>query len=229
MSEPQQTITVWDIPTRIFHWLIVALFLFQWFSMEFMDDWMEYHELAGYAFLTLLLFRLVWGFIGPEYVRFSHFLHSPRIILNYSKSIFDRNAAPHAGHNPLGGLSVLVLLLLLLVQAISGLFMTDDILFYGPYYNSVSDETQKLMSRLHHMSFDMLVWLIALHIVAVLFYVFFKKQSIVAAMIHGRKNVGDGNSIGGSKLLVAVIVLLVCCGFVYGLVDYFAPETIDYF
>lgn len=229
MNENQKEIQVWDIPTRVFHWLIVILFAFQWISIEVMDDWMDYHELGGYALLTLLLFRIVWGFVGSNHARFRQILHSSATIINYSKSIFDRSAPAHAGHNPLGGLSVLLLLFLLLVQAISGLFMTDDILFYGPYFNSVSEETQKLFSRLHHLSFDVLVWLVSLHIAAVLFYVFFKKQPLIAAMFHGRKPVADNTRISRQNLIRAIVVLAICCGVVYGLVEYFAPETIDYF
>ncbi len=229
MTDPVKKTTVWDLPTRLTHWLIVGLFFFQWYSMEFMDDAMYYHEYGGYALMTLLLFRIVWGFIGPKYARFAEFLYGPTTIIGYSRTVFSKTSEPFASHNPLGGLSVILLLGLLLIQASTGLFMTDDILFYGPYYNAISDETQKVMSRLHHLTFDMLVALIALHIVAVMFYAWYKKQPLVSAMIHGKKPLREHQNINTHRLLLALCVLLVCIALVYGLVEYFAPETISYF
>ena len=220
---------VWDIPTRLFHWAIILLIFFQWFSIEVMDDWMDYHELGGYALLTLIIFRICWGLVGTYYAKFSEFLYSPKQIISYAKSTLDKDSKVFAGHNPLGGLAVILMLLLLLTQAVSGLFMTDDIFFYGPYYSAVSDETQKLMSRLHSLTFDILLWIMAIHIIAVIFYVFYKRQPLIRAMFTGIKPISGESKIDSHKLMLALVVLGLCVAGVYGLVEYWAPETIDYF
>lgn len=229
MSESPSSIRVWDIPTRLFHWGIVILLAFQWFSIEIMDDWMDYHELGGYALLTLILFRILWGFWGTLYARFSDFLHAPKHILTYIKTIHLADSRPYAGHNPMGGIAVVVLLTLLLLQAVSGLFMTDDIFFYGPYYSAVNDEIQKLMSRLHNLTFDVLLWFIGIHIATIAYYELFKKQRLIKAMFTGEKHGVTGDSINKQKVMLAVIVLALCVAGVYGLVVLWAPETIDYF
>jgi cytochrome b len=194
-----------------------------------MDDWMDYHEIGGYVLLSLILFRIVWGFVGSTYARFRQFLYSPAVVLSYSKTLLQSDSQAYAGHNPMGGLAVVVLILLLLMQAITGLFMTDDIFFYGPYYPSVSDEVQKLMSSLHHTTFEVLLWFIGIHIVTIVFYEFYKKQRLVSAMFTGRKQNATDSGINDHYSLRALLVVGIAGALVYCLVAVFAPETVDYF
>jgi len=190
---------------------------------------MDYHELGGYVLLGLILFRIVWGFVGSTYARFRQFLYSPAVVLSYGKTILQSDSKAYAGHNPMGGLAVVVLILLLLMQAITGLFMTDDIFFYGPYYPSVNDEVQKLMSNLHHTTFEVLLWFIGIHIVTIVFYEFYKKQRLISAMFTGRKHNVTDSGISDHHSLKALLIMGIASSLVYCLVVVFAPETIDYF
>lgn len=230
MSETNaKTILVWDIWTRLFHWSLVTIVFIQWFSMEIMADGMQIHEYAGYCLLALLIFRISWGLLGTKYARFSQFLYSPKTVINYAQSVTKKDSKPYSGHNPLGGLSVIAILFLLLAQVISGLFMTDDILFYGPYYDSVPGDVQKMMSQIHHYAFDGLLILIAIHLMSVIFYQLVKKQSLVQGMIHGKKQHETDSSISHHHVTRAIVLIAIAVTIVYLVVVYFAPETELYY
>src|SRR5690606_24307573 len=142
----------------------------------------------GYAIIALLLFRIVWGFIGPRHARFSSFLQRPPAIWRYARSLMGR--APitaTAGHNPLGGLMVLAMILLVGLQAGTGLFATDDVIWAGPYNPAVSGATAERLTSIHHANFDWILAAIVLHILAIAFYAVVKKQNLVVPMITGRK------------------------------------------
>jgi cytochrome b len=179
-------VRVWDIPTRLFHWLIVALFVFSWWTAE--NDRLDWHMLSGYAILTLVLFRLYWGFAGSRTARFLSFIRGPKAVLDYAARLFERPGHPAAGHNPMGGWSVAALILLLLVQTGLGLFAIDvEGLTGGPLNNLVSFETGRRVSGLHHRIFNWLLILIGLHVIFIGFYWVFKRENLIAAMITGRK------------------------------------------
>lgn len=115
---------VWDIFIRLFHWILAASILFAWWSVEQGGNWMDWHMRAGYLVLALILFRLIWGFIGTSHARFADFVRSPGATLNYTRALLGRREPHYSGHNPLGGWMVVILLLLCLVQAGTGLFTT---------------------------------------------------------------------------------------------------------
>ena len=173
-------VRIWDAPTRVVHWLMVILIAVSWWTAE--NGNLEFHRYSGYALLGLLLFRLYWGFVGSSSARFSHFVKGPKSIVRYVRG----ESAESLGHNPLGALSVVALLLLLLAQVSLGLFAVDvDGLESGPLSHLVSFEAGRACAEWHDTIFDVLVWVIGLHIAAVLFYVLFKKHNLITAMLHG--------------------------------------------
>lgn len=214
-SSKQSTLKVWDIPTRLFHWALVILIFYAWLAVEVLED-MQQHFYAGYSILTLVLFRLCWGVFGTVYAKFSNFIYSPKQIFNYAKTLGDKSSKPYLGHNPLGGLAVLLMLFALLLQTSTGLFNSDDY-FHGPLSGLVSSQLRSLAGEVHALNFNFLIALIALHIAAVLLYVLYKKQRLIKAMISGNKVAQTDSSaaIKSSKLILALLLLLVCAGGVY--------------
>jgi cytochrome b len=176
-------VRVWDLPTRLFHWLLMAAVIGSFVSVKMGGNAMIWHGRFGYMVLTLLIFRLVWGFIGPVHARFLHFVKGPRTIIATLKG----HAPPVAGHNPLGALSVVAMLALLLAQAVLGLFTSDEIFYDGPFVKQVSNATVEVMTRLHKQNEWLILGLVALHLAAILFYRFVKKENLVPAMITGNK------------------------------------------
>lgn len=221
---------IWDIPTRLFHWLLVASILAQYATAEWMDNAVQWHFYIGYFTLGLLAFRLVWGVVGPTYARFSQFVKGPKAVIRYISTLFDKNSEPVAGHNPLGGWFVVVMLCLLIVQGVSGLFMTDDVFLDGPYRSAVDDSTLALMNTLHHLAFDILLWVIGLHIAAIGFYAVYKKQKLVPPMLHGKKATQNA-PIPSSRLWLALVVVLITAATLYYVIEVAAPapSVDDYF
>lgn len=184
--ETLKTVTVWDLPTRLFHWTLVILMIAQWLTAE-NSETMDYHVWGGYAVLALVLFRLIWGFVGSDTARFRDFLRGPGAALEYAKAL-RRGETPHyLGHNPMGGWSIVAMLGLLLVQAGTGLFANDDILIEGPLYAWVSKGTSDWLTSIHKLSFNLLLLVIAVHISAVLFYLLVKRENLIHPMLSGRK------------------------------------------
>lgn len=186
-TETLQTIPVWDLPTRLFHWVLVALMIAQWWTAE-QSSTMDYHVWGGYAVLTLVLFRLIWGFIGSDTVRFSDFVRGPAMALGYVKALLRGETPLYLGHNPMGGWSIIAMLLLLLIQAGTGLFANDDILIEGPLYAWVSKDTSDWLTTIHHFNFNLLLAVIAVHISAVLFYLLVKRENLIHPMLSGCKH-----------------------------------------
>lgn len=182
-TEKKRSKLIWDIPTRAFHWLLVvavSICLYTGFFGDF--DAIDYHMLSGYGVLTLLLFRLAWGLTSKGNARFSTFTPSPGIIAAYVKGT---HTPAHDSHNPLGAVSVFAMLILLLLQAGTGLFANDDIFTEGPLTHLVSYETSLQLTSIHSFNRWLLVGLVALHIAAILFYDLFKKQRLFITMISG--------------------------------------------
>ncbi|HPE59607.1 MAG TPA: cytochrome b/b6 domain-containing protein [Thiolinea sp.] len=165
---------IWDLPVRVFHWTLVIGIGFMWFSAETGGLWMDWHMRAGIFLLALVLFRIVWGLMGSDTARFSRFVKSPVHALGHLKELGSRAPAWHVGHNPLGAWMVVALLLTVLVQAVTGLFASDDIMVEGPLYGLVSSAFSGRMTGLHHQVFNLLLLLVVLHVAAVLFYRFYK-------------------------------------------------------
>ncbi|BFT30774.1 cytochrome b/b6 domain-containing protein [Alteromonas sp. D210916BOD_24] len=226
---------LWDLPTRLFHWLLVVSIIAQYATAEWLDDAVQWHFYIGYFTLFLIAFRVIWGFVGTRYALFSHFVKKPHIVWRYVTQLFNRQSAVTIGHNPLGGWFVLIMLFLVGVQAISGLYMTDDIFLDGPYRALASDEVIGIMTQLHHVTFDVLLYVIALHIGAVVFYSVYKKQRLVPAMVHGKQNSQYFNYVNSpishSKLRRALVVALIAAALVYVAVEIYppAPDAGEYY
>lgn len=173
---------VWDLPTRLVHWLLVAGIGMSWWTGE--TGRLEWHRWSGYGLLGLVLFRIYWGFFGSSTARFARFVRGPRTVLAYLRGAWP--VAP--GHNPLGALSVVALLALLATQIVLGLFAVDvDGIESGPLSLYVSFEGGRAAAHWHGALFDVLLWLIALHIAAILYYGLVRKQNLAASMLHGER------------------------------------------
>jgi hypothetical protein len=178
-------IRVWDLPLRLFHWLLVLCIIGSIVSVNLGGNAMEWHAYFGYSILTLLIFRIVWGFIGSTHARFISFSPNPKSILNYLQG-----KAPRVlGHNPIGALSVFALLLVLSIQVITGLFSDDEIAFQGPLAKYVSNSLVSIFSEIHESNQVVIYTLIAIHIAAIIYYKKFKGEDLITPMISGDKEI----------------------------------------
>ena len=182
---------LWDLPTRLFHWVIVVCVCLSWWSGE--EGEFERHAWFGYTALVLVTFRIVWGFLGSRHSRFSDFLTGPGGIRAYVQHGQSRSV----GHNPLGGWSVLALLVLLLVQGLSGLFNSDDLMFEGPFYFGAASGFRDFMGVVHELVFYALCCFIAVHVAVVSWYQWRRKIPLIQAMIFGRAEGREGQSPPG--------------------------------
>ena len=200
---------VWDLPLRLVHWALLGCFAGSWITAELGFDWTTAHFRFGYATLTLVVFRLIWGFVGPTHARFTHFIKGPRAILQHLRALLRNDAPASVGHNPLGAIAVLALLLALLVQASSGLFISDDIFYAGPYNPAVSGATATLLAKVHHWNFRWLQLLVALHLFAIAWYGFRQGHNLVKPMVTGRKDLSAAQRAAGishSRFGIALLV-----------------------
>ena len=183
-------IKIWDAPVRVFHWALVALIAFSWWSVK--AHHMEWHLLSGYAVLGLVIFRVIWGFVGSDTARFASFVRGPKATLAYLRTLPSRHAPAAPGHNPLGAWSVLALLGLIAAVVGLGLFSVDvDGLDSGPLADRVSFDFGRACARLHDQGFDVLLWLIGLHVAAVAFYLVYKRRDLIGPMILGSGRAGS--------------------------------------
>ncbi len=217
---------VWDLPTRVFHWLLVLTIIGSYTTAKL--DLMPWHKALGFLMIGLLIFRVLWGLIGPRHARFGNFIKGPGAILQYLKG-----GIRSVGHNPLGAGMVVLMLLLLALQATTGLFSTDDVAFVGPYFPSVSHAMAERLTGIHHKNFNLILAAIALHLAAITYYTFVKKEPLVPAMFHGGKpaqHVPAHEAIPGSQLWKALLVIVIAAGCVFWLLHAAPPppESIDY-
>lgn len=174
---------VWDLPLRLFHWLLAILVVAAIATATIGGNALEWHMRAGYGILVLLIFRLLWGIWGGHHARFASFVRGPGAVLAYLRG----EIAAGAGHNPLGALSVLAMLAVLFAQAVMGLFANDDIFTEGPLYKLVSKETSDWLTGLHKQNLYLIGGLIALHLSAVFYYLLAKRDNLIRPMITGYK------------------------------------------
>ena len=217
----ERTVPVWDLGVRCFHWALVACVVTSFVTIKIGGNAMTYHVWSGYAILTLLLFRILWGFAGGTHARFASFVRGPGAVIAYLKGMFARHDEPAPpGHNPVGALSVLAMLAVLLFQAASGLFTNDDIAFEGPLYKWVGKELSDKLTHWHHFNEKVIMLLVLLHLAAIAFYFFRHKDNLVRPMVTGVKRVRgfDGESRYGNTLLAAILLALCGTG-VYFLVN----------
>ena len=178
---------VWDGFVRLFHWSLVLLFAISVASGKVGGEWIVWHMRSGYAILALVTFRLIWGFVGGEYARYASFLTGPIRAMKFAKGLLGKTHEHVIGHNPVGGWMVIVLLLLLATQAVLGMFSNDEIATTGPLARYVSDATSITLMGRHRTIGDILLVLVGVHIAAVLFHVFVKKENVIRAMLSGKK------------------------------------------
>ncbi len=228
---PSPELLVWDLPLRLVHWAIALCFAGSWITAEAGFEWTELHFRLGYTTLGLVLFRVVWGFVGPTHARFLNFVRGPAAILSYLRGTSSASVTQsYPGHNPLGALSVLALLTALLFQATSGLFISDDIFYAGPYNPVVSSATAGQLANLHHLNFRLLQCLVALHLLAIGWYYWRRKQNLVKPMLTGRKRIPHAAAIQHSQLVKALCVAAAVVAFVAWLLLTAPPAPIaDYY
>lgn len=220
----QVPILVWDLPIRLVHWLIVMLVVLSWFTAD--KEMFAWHKYSGYAILSLIVFRIYWGFCGSTTAQFANFIQGPMALWTHASTFFSKsgNNTPTIGHNPLGGWNALAMLLLLILQVVSGLFAVDiDGIESGPLSTYISFEIGRSAAKLHNKVFDVLLLLIFLHIIAVFTYLVFKQENLVLPMISGlkripRKNIPALSFATPRRALIGIICgILVFAGLLFGI------------
>lgn len=228
MSARQAGGLVWDWPLRLWHWLFAIAVAGAWITGEWGGyDWRQWHLWFGQAAVGLLIFRIAWGFVGTRHARFARFVPGPKRLMAYLKTLPRRDAPGTPGHNPLGAVAVVAILAAVAAQAGSGLFISDDILYEGPWFVAVSSDTADFASTVHHR----LAWpvgvLIGLHLAAIAFYRLYKRQRLTRAMITGRKraeSVPESESIARSRTVLALILIALVAAFTWWLLAVAPPE-----
>ncbi|MFI5014461.1 MAG: cytochrome b/b6 domain-containing protein [Hyphomicrobiales bacterium] len=222
MSPPSKhgrAVPAWDLPTRLFHWALLLLIIDGYVSRHYGYSDLTWHKWNGYGILTLIIFRIIWGFVGGSTARFLAFFPTPMAMLRYGASLIGARSQRFLGHNPLGAAMILAMLLVIFVQGLTGLFNSDDVLFDGPFVKLVSERAVKLAGVLHHYNFELILILVSIHVAANLFYHFIKREPLIAAMLTGEKPAADyldaQEARGGSSRL-AVICLAVAAALVLG-------------
>lgn len=185
MNGASRIVYVWDAPTRLFHWLVTLLVIAAYTTWRL--SWISWHEIVGEALLALLLFRMLWGFLGSETARFSSFLVAPQAALEYLLRIPRREPPGRAGHNPAGGWMVLFLLILLFGETLSGLYIANDIADVGPFTEIMPASIANAIDGLHAIFWQALLAATTLHLLAVFVYVVLLRQDLVVAMITGKR------------------------------------------
>lgn len=209
---------LWDLPTRLFHWLLVLAIAAAIISGQLGGNLIVWHGRIGLLIVGLIVFRLIWGVLGSTYARFAHFFPTVARIKAYLRGEWRQ-----PGHNPLGALSVFAVLALVAFQAVSGLFANDDIAFNGPLYDLVGRDLSNRLSGLHHLASNALYALIGLHLAAIAFYMRVKKKNLVKPMITGWRE-GEGEDARGGGLPALVFALILAAGAVYGASGAWLPE-----
>ena len=208
-------VRIWDLPTRLFHWCFAACVVGAYVSAKLGGLYMDWHVRFGLTALGLVIFRVTWGFIGPRHARFGAFIKGPGEIGAYLRGLA-AGTARSAGHNPLGALSVLAMLIDLGIQAVLGLFATDDIMVQGPLFNTVSASTSGFLTSLHKANQWIIIALVILHLLAVTWHTLVKKEPLVRAMVAGDMPAGhlpadalpsaDGAGVRLRALILAIVV-----------------------
>lgn len=218
---------VWGIPTRVFHWGLVGLVGVSYYTGKFGDfDSIDNHMLAGYGIIGLVIFRVLYGVIGRGHVRFANFVRGPSAIIAYIK-----NPSDTPGHNPLGALGVLALILSLGVQAGTGLFTTDEIFVEGPLFHLVSQDTSSLLSQIHGINQWVLLGLIGLHVTAIVVHELLLGHRLLLPMITGNRKEVDRSDSNASASEQSPeqshqLVLAIVCGVIAAAVTWYVVNEL---
>ncbi len=208
-----QAVPVWDAAVRLFHWTLVALVVTAVVTAKLGGNAMTWHMRSGFAILALVLFRILWGFAGSRHARFGSFVRGPRAVLAYVQALRAGAHPPVAGHNPLGGWSVVALLLVLLVQATTGLFSNDDIATDGPLVKLVTKDLSDTITGLHHRNVWLIGGLVAMHLGAVLYHLLVLRDNLIHPMVTGVKRLPAALAAGSdapAPMTRAVVLLGLC-------------------
>ena len=184
MSSPVSA-AAWDLPTRAFHWALAVLVVFSFTTGKIGGPWLEWHMKSGYAILALLLFRVAWGFAGPSNARFTGFVRGPVAALGHARELVARRLTAKAGHTPLGGWMVLAMLVVLALQAGTGLFTNDESSHEGPLSRMVSNATVDRMSVIHGWNQWVVAAVVGVHVVAIAYYHVVLKANVTRDMVTG--------------------------------------------
>ena len=201
MSSSPAPAKIWDLPLRLFHWTLVLVFAGLWYTGENGD--LERHFILGKIMLGLLVFRLLWGFVGSHTARFSKIPLHPKSAVSYLKGHYGE----HAGHNPLGSWSVVLILGLLMLQVVTGLLANDGVMDEGPLVQFISTDLSDQLTSIHHLAFEALLVVLSVHIAAVMFYQFIKKQGLIQAMLSGKKVLSDNIK---PPIMAHPVVAIIC-------------------
>lgn len=216
-----QQIRVWDLPVRVFHWALVGLVGLAWATGE--TELTTVHQWTGYSILTLVIFRILWGLVGSDNARFARFLQHPGAAWAFLRRMFG-GAMPHYDtHNPAGGWMVVAVLLLLLVQAGTGLFANDDVMFEGPFAALVGGDWSEILTEVHEAVFNLLMLLVIVHVAAVGLHEL-RGERLVRAMLHGRKQ-SDAAEAPQRPWWLALPVLAAAVGLVWWLLSLAPPPS----
>lgn len=205
-----QRFRVWDLPTRVFHWALVFCVVASFVTAKIGGNAMIWHGRIGVAVVGLLVFRLVWGFAGSTYARFTQFVRGPSAIRAYLRGQWQGE-----GHNPLGALSVLAMLATLMLLVATGLFANDDIAFEGPLYALVGKELSDRVVGIHRLVEPAIILLVLAHLAAIFYYVRIRKETLVRPMITGEK-VGAGETAKGGGIVAFCAALAIGLATAYG-------------
>jgi cytochrome b len=222
-----QKIRIWDLPVRLFHWALVILIVVSYVTAQAGGAWMKFHFWSGYTILTLLLFRIAWGFVGSTTARFSNFVKGPSAAIAHLRELLGRERPHDAGHNPVGGAMVVALLLAVLAQVATGLFSadTDTGIVTGPLARLIPDKWVDRVTEFHHLWINVILLMVALHVLAAITYLVWKKQNLIGAMLHGRKPIHDvvppgkpAPTLAFASSWLALSLLVVAAAIVYFIV-----------
>lgn len=214
---------VWDLPLRLFHWLLAVTLVGSWATQELGTAWMDWHVRLGYTALALVLFRLLWGFVGSRHARFASFLTDPATALSYARAFVAGRPPATPGHSALAGWAIVAMLLSVGLQAVSGLFQTDDFLIQGPWYHAAPEWLRDLMHEIHEVNINFLYALVSIHLTVIATYRWRLGSDIVRGMVIGRRDVPASDGIGSNRLLTALVAAAIAAGIVWAVVA-LAPQ-----
>lgn len=193
----ERTVAAWDLPTRLFHWALVLIIVTAWASYELSEEMgdsrLTWHRWNGLLALVLIVWRLLWGIVGPRRARFSSFVRGPGPVLAYARDLGSGRTRRYLGHNPLGSIMVLALIAVVMSIGLLGLFAVEENdLATGPLYPLAGAGMAKVLTGWHRFLFEpVLILLIVVHVAANVLYGVLKKDPLIAAMVTGRKPAGD--------------------------------------
>jgi cytochrome b len=214
-----QKIRIWDLPTRLFHWLLVAAIVALFVTGKVGGNWIEWHGKIGIFVVGLVVFRVVWGFVGSTYARFWQFFPTPSRVIAYLKGEWHGE-----GHNPLGAFSVFALLALAGAQAVLGLFTTDDISFFAPLYPLIDSELSIRLTGFHQQLANVLLVFALLHFASIIFYARVKKNNLLIPMITGQKETEHGASAKGGGIGALLLALIIAAAALWAATGAWIPE-----